>query len=289
MPNFNPQLPTYDHIHLSEEESAKAIVRFKEQRRREQKLPPFVQVPLTEDEVKEALRRGRSLKAARLIEAEYFRKISQAKCYPTYSAKKYATVIIDKANDMIKRTKGANKEFLLHAHNRSIIWKLCQYFTADPAFETDGHSLSKGLMILGPVGCGKSFLMELFRNNQVASFKPVKCRNISYEFAKEGFDVIKNYTRLTNSTENQFGHSVYGTCFDDIGSEDERKFYGDKVNAMAEIIAGRYDLNQHPMTHITTNLDGDQLEEVYGLRLRSRMREMFNMIAFSPASPDMRR
>ncbi len=42
----------------------------------------------------------------------------------------------------------------------------------------------------------------------------------------------------------------------------------------------RYDIGVMPFwyTHVTTNLSGDQIEENYGTRVRSRMREMFNMI-----------
>jgi len=41
-------------------------------------------------------------------------------------------------------------------------------------------------------------------------------------------------------------------------------------------------------THITTNLNGDEIEEMYGTRVRSRMREQFNLIAFDEAAKDKR-
>lgn len=34
------------------------------------------------------------------------------------------------------------------------------------------------------------------------------------------------------------------------------------------------------ITHATTNLSASELEDYYGNRVRSRMREMFNLIAF---------
>jgi len=41
------------------------------------------------------------------------------------------------------------------------------------------------------------------------------------------------------------------------------------------------------ITYITTNLNRSEIEERYGLGLRSRMRELFNLIAFTPIAADM--
>jgi DNA replication protein DnaC len=41
-------------------------------------------------------------------------------------------------------------------------------------------------------------------------------------------------------------------------------------------------------THVTTNLSASELEEKYGNRIRSRMREMFNLVAFDKNSKDKR-
>jgi DNA replication protein DnaC len=60
---------------------------------------------------------------------------------------------------------------------------------------------------------------------------------------------------------------------------------------MAEILLTRYDLfiAQNLITHITTNLSASEIEETYGNRVRSRMREQFNLIAFSNESIDKRK
>jgi DNA replication protein DnaC len=42
------------------------------------------------------------------------------------------------------------------------------------------------------------------------------------------------------------------------------------------------------LTHITTNLSASELEEIYGNRIRSRMREMFNLVAFDRDTKDKR-
>ncbi len=57
---------------------------------------------------------------------------------------------------------------------------------------------------------------------------------------------------------------------------------------MAEILLSRYDLfvRNGILTHITTNLSASELELLYGSRVRSRLREMFNLVAFDRNSKD---
>jgi DNA replication protein DnaC len=59
---------------------------------------------------------------------------------------------------------------------------------------------------------------------------------------------------------------------------------------MAEILLSRYDLfvTRRMLTHITTNLNSSEMEEIYGTRVRSRLREQFNLIAFSEGAKDKR-
>lgn len=43
------------------------------------------------------------------------------------------------------------------------------------------------------------------------------------------------------------------------------------------------------LTHATTNLSAPELKDYYGNRVRSRMREMFNLIEFDGGAKDKRR
>ena len=60
---------------------------------------------------------------------------------------------------------------------------------------------------------------------------------------------------------------------------------------MGEILLSRYDLFQKNKikTHATTNLNAQELEDRYGNRVRSRMRQLFNLIAFDKESIDKRK
>lgn len=68
------------------------------------------------------------------------------------------------------------------------------------------------------------------------------------------------------------------------------KYYGNECNSMSEILLSRYDLfiQKGTLTHITTNLSASELESVYGSRVRSRMREIFNLVAFERGAKDKR-
>jgi hypothetical protein len=59
---------------------------------------------------------------------------------------------------------------------------------------------------------------------------------------------------------------------------------------MAEILLSRYDLfvTKKIQTHITTNLSASEIEAAYGNRVRSRLRQMLNLIAFNPVTKDKR-
>ncbi|WP_309609874.1 AAA family ATPase [Flavobacterium sp.] len=168
------------------------------------------------------------------------------------------------------------------------IQKLICYFLKDEVMAANFNlDLSKGILLSGPVGCGKTTLMTLMRNaaKQNNNFIMKTCRDISFEFIKEGYQTIQKYSNGNNS------HSEYRNyCFDDLGVETNLKYYGNECNVMAEIILSRYDIfiSKQIITHITSNLSATEIETAYGNRVRSRLREMLNLIAFDDNSIDKR-
>lgn len=168
------------------------------------------------------------------------------------------------------------------------IQKLICYFLKDEVMANNFNlDLSKGILLSGPVGCGKTTLMSLMRHVAQPNYKFIMktCRDISFEFIKEGYQTIQKYSHGTNS------HSEYRNyCFDDLGVETNLKYYGNECNVMAEIILSRYDIfiSKQVITHITTNLSATEIETAYGNRVRSRLREMLNLIAFDDGCLDKR-
>lgn len=172
-----------------------------------------------------------------------------------------------------------------------IVYKLIAYFLKDEqACYQFNINLEKGILLSGPIGCGKTSLMNLMKYLTPIEHKfYVKpCRDISFEFIQDGYQIIHKYSKDLRLRGGQPVAVRY--CFDDLGVENSLKYYGNECNVMAEIILSRYDIYiaKRIQTHITTNLSASEIETHYGNRVRSRMRELFNLIAFDNNSKDKR-
>jgi hypothetical protein len=181
-------------------------------------------------------------------------------------------------------------QFRIFEEDRATILKLCSWFLRDEAIAAEeGLSLNKGILLTGPIGCGKSAIMKVLYACCVPAWKFVikSSLRIALEFGQEGYTVIDGYTVRSYDLQGK----PRTVCFDDLGSESNIPNYGIPFNTLAEILPIRYELfvEDKMFTHITTNLNADELEERYGPRLRSRMSEMFNLVAFPGTSPDKRR
>src|SRR5690606_6869500 len=181
--------------------------------------------------------------------------------------------------------------FRIWKENHELVYKLLVHAVGDKTnAERLGLDLRKGVLLTGPIGCGKTCLMNLIRFFRKTDRYIMKsCREISFEFIRDGYEVIQRY-----STQSFF---IYQTkkkprahCFDDLGTEQNLKYYGNECNVMAEILLSRYELfiYQGMMTHLTSNLSAGEIENYYGNRVRSRMRQMFNQLSFDKNSKDKR-
>ena len=174
------------------------------------------------------------------------------------------------------------EKFKIYKKDKDILLKLCSYFIKDKEnckkFDID---LDKGLLLTGPVGCGKTSLMKLlhFLVPHQRKYVVMPCRNIVFAFNHLGYKTIEDY-----------GESSF-FCFDDMGVEPMGRHYGKDCNVIGEILLSRYDLflETNLKTHATTNLNAEELEDRYGNRVRSRMRELFNLIAFDKRAGDKRK
>lgn len=199
------------------------------------------------------------------------------------------------------RTADQIEEFLTNEvyadfdeHNIDIIHLLCYYFSNDERFEaSDEHySLRKGLFISGNIGCGKTYLMKLLQENLKQYYRLVSCREIADKFAQDGDEALEKYASIReywDKTTWKKCRSIYPYCFDDLGTESDKKYYGNDVNVMLDVLLRRYEKGDFTLTHITTNLSADELKARYGNRLTSRFKEMFNFINFPADAPDRRR
>ena len=181
------------------------------------------------------------------------------------------------------------QKYILHENEAQILLKLRAYFGKDvkAAQELD-IDLQKGIFLTGSIGSGKTSLMHIFRESLLPNFRFLikPCADVSFEYVQDGVQVIFQYSRKSFKNDNQ----PRTICFDDLGLEPSTSFYSNKVNIMREIILSRYYFfKSHDMiTHFTSNLGASELEKRYGKEVRSRVREMCNIIVFPQNTEDKR-
>lgn len=255
---MSPQevLESYSHIELTEDEKAEALIWRKQKKAEEIKLV----------EMRQREQENRRL----LTESQW--SFEQTQSYMLY-----------RANQLFEG------KFKLDAYNQTIFDLLCYYFSDDSRFVgmaegmgIPNPSLTKGILLAGNFGVGKTWLMKLFMKNQRQVYHLFNAKHLADTYEKAGEDDIEPFLVKTKNAFNDsscFYQPYAGLCIDDIGTEDKKVNYGNRKNVVADIIERRYEKgNVGIWLHITTNLTAEQINAFYGGRVSSRLREVVNLI-----------
>lgn len=158
------------------------------------------------------------------------------------------------------------KKLILHADNTPLIRAICFFFSKDERFETElKFDLNKGLLIRGVSGLGKTYLFRCIEKNDIRPIDIVSMIDISENVKEEG------------SYNVEYKNTLY---LDDVGTEEPVvNHYGTKINWFKNFIEMYY-LKNKPFNRlvISTNNSFDEIEGKYGFRVRSRVKDMFNII-----------
>lgn len=191
----------------------------------------------------------------RLQALEAHRKLKEA-----WSAERFIRTI----NDHYRAKHG---DVHYHLDQTAYFRALSFWITGDERLETEMRmSRDKGLLILGGPGQGKTETLKAIRTNELRPLAIYSMLEITDRVRETGDCQIR-----TNRA----------TVLDDVGSEvTPVKYYGTEIYWFKDFIETIY--LQEPERKrnliITTNLDGEALQALYGYRVRSRLREMFNII-----------
>ncbi len=155
----------------------------------------------------------------------------------------------------------------VNEHTLALIKTMCFFISEDPRFESELKlDLKKGLLFRGRSGLGKTFIPMCLSNNPL---RPIVILNIL-----EIMDAVKK-NGIYEAPKKE------GILYiDDIGTEETPVLhFGTPIHWLKDFIE-QYHFHKLSFNKIilSTNLNTDQLEEKYGYRVRSRMREMFNVI-----------
>lgn len=155
--------------------------------------------------------------------------------------------------------------------------------TRDEEGDLMGYSLDKGLLIYGNVGCGKTELLRCLQKylqllDSPLQFGVVPLKEIAEEFAADGYQA---FHRRSNKVEHWL--------FDDLGQTDKETVanYANRVNIAENVILARYErYRTGTLSHFTTNMSFEELQQHYDGRVWSRLTEMCNLVMLT--GPDRR-
>jgi DNA replication protein DnaC len=163
-----------------------------------------------------------------------------------------------------------NKSFVIDRNNEPVLQQLHFYATHNSAFEGD---LTKGILLQGKYGCGKTILLETYALLHNHIVKKFSLNNPLLLFIK----AVELQEQIRKQSVSKFVRRPM--IIDEFGRESKTiQDYGNVIRPISELLSLRSDLGT--LTHGTSNFTLQTLstEEFYGGMIGDRLKMMFNFI-----------
>lgn len=166
--------------------------------------------------------------------------------------------------------------FKLEDNDKEYYSQLIRYFHGDESFDGD---LTKGLLIMGNTGTGKSLSLQIMKTyrsiDNICFIIEGSIYNLDYDITT-GYDINNSF--MNNGFDGLIDYCNRKVLYiDDFGLETrEVTHFGSKIDAVEYILNERY--RKKLLTFATTNMNRAILEDTYGDRMASRFKEMFNYV-----------
>ncbi|MFT6442490.1 MAG: hypothetical protein ACJASM_002036 [Salibacteraceae bacterium] len=194
----------------------------------------------------------------------------------------------------IKHFSKGRKTLFLNTEIANVIELVCQHWNNEEEFEDNGMDLSKGLLLGGNVGSGKTEILQTYKDMKnfykLNSVRFTKCKDCNKAY------MVKDTFSRDGGVMGLYGirHAISSTgradwIFDELGGEETYvQDYGNKFAVMPYIIDEResHGLNIGK-THFTTNLSKEQILDKYGSRTESRLYKSVNFIGLGIKSDSL--
>lgn len=194
-------------------------------------------------------------------------------------------------NKFIECFKQIEPNFTIDKRNKKLISVLYAYVWNRLGRAVEGSLLeaNKGLFLYGSIGTGKSTILKALRayenyinqycfafSNNLLSYQFVSATEIALNYSQKGIEGIVGYTERD---------CMYNLAIDELGREsDDAKHFGTNLNVIQTVLQLRYEQRNNFITHVSTNLQLEDISARYGDYIADRVKEMFNIIPMSGES-----
>lgn len=202
--------------------------------------------------------------------------------YPKLSLnyEQFKTIVVAYGTNLLAK-RGEEILFVIDRNNESAIHEFYKYLSGDNSF---CGSLSKGILLNGKYGSGKTLLMSAIcstYNYYIKQFGNVNSHEMRFVKSSQ---IVDSFRKEKNDAE--IGRYKFGPLIiDELGREQkEINIYGTVIQPMSRVLQDRYDSGAPTFAIANFKLDTLGSNEYYGKMIGDRLKQMFNEIELTGES-----